>query len=158
MADKDVPGVIAPPPLIFLSFLLAGIAADYVLGLSLSAWGLPRSASFFAGAVSVAMGVATMVVAIAGFSRAHTPVPTRSTTTALVTSGAHGLSRNPIYIGLFLNYAGLALLANSASAIVLLAPLAVVMRYGVVAREEAYLARKFGDAYSAYMARVPRWL
>lgn len=158
MADKDVPGVIAPPPLIFLSFLLVGIAADYVLGLSVAAWGVPRSVSLFAAAVSVAMGVATMFVAIAGFSRAHTPVPTRAPTTALVTSGAHGLSRNPIYIGLFLNYVGLALLANSASAIVLLVPLAVVMRYGVVAREEAYLTRKFGDAYGAYLARVPRWL
>jgi len=31
------------------------------------------------------------------------------------------------------------------------------MRY-VVAREEAYLGRRFGDAYRDYMGRVPRWL
>jgi protein-S-isoprenylcysteine O-methyltransferase Ste14 len=37
-------------------------------------------------------------------------------------------------------------------------PLALVIRYGVVAREEAYLARKFGDAYRAYQSRVRRWL
>lgn len=158
MADKDVPGVIAPPPLIFLSFLLVGIAADYALGLSLSALGVPSAARWFAGAVSLALGVTIMAVSIAGFSRAHTPVPTRAPTTALVTSGAHGLSRNPIYVGLFLNYIGLALFADSASAIALLVPLALVMRFGVVVREEAYLARKFGEAYAAYTARVPRWL
>jgi protein-S-isoprenylcysteine O-methyltransferase Ste14 len=35
---------------------------------------------------------------------------------------------------------------------------ALVIRYGVVAREEAYLERKFGDAYRHYRARVRRWL
>jgi protein-S-isoprenylcysteine O-methyltransferase Ste14 len=28
----------------------------------------------------------------------------------------------------------------------------------VIAREEAYLAAKFGDAYRAYTERVRRWL
>ena len=35
---------------------------------------------------------------------------------------------------------------------------AIVMRYGVVAREEAYLEERFGDAYRAYKTRVRRWL
>ena len=35
---------------------------------------------------------------------------------------------------------------------------APVIRYGVVAREEAYLERKFGDVYRAYRSRVRRWL
>jgi hypothetical protein len=33
MAGKDNPGVIAPPPLIFLGFLLAGWVLDRLLGL-----------------------------------------------------------------------------------------------------------------------------
>jgi protein-S-isoprenylcysteine O-methyltransferase Ste14 len=37
-------------------------------------------------------------------------------------------------------------------------PFAFVIRYGVVAREEAYLERKFGDVYRAYRSRVRRRL
>jgi len=39
-----------------------------------------------------------------------------------------------------------------------LVPFALVIRYGVIAREEAYLERKFGDVYRRYRARVRRWL
>jgi protein-S-isoprenylcysteine O-methyltransferase Ste14 len=39
-----------------------------------------------------------------------------------------------------------------------LAPFYLVIRYGVVAREEAYLERKFGDVYRSYKSRVRRWL
>jgi protein-S-isoprenylcysteine O-methyltransferase Ste14 len=35
--------------------------------------------------------------------------------------------------------------------------MAVVDR-GVIAREERYLEHRFGDAYTAYRARVRRWL
>jgi protein-S-isoprenylcysteine O-methyltransferase Ste14 len=59
---------------------------------------------------------------------------------------------------MFLIYVGTGLLANTAWIFVLLVPLALIIRYGVVAREEAYLERKFGDAYRAYKSHVRRWL
>jgi protein-S-isoprenylcysteine O-methyltransferase Ste14 len=153
---KDVPGVVAPPPLIFLSFLLVGIAVDWVLKLSLvQSDQMPR---WVAGAALVLLAIVIMALGVTNFSRAGTPVPTREPTRALVTRGIHGVSRNPLYISLFLFYAGFAVLANSVSALVLLLPLALVIRYGVVAREERYLERKFGEAYLAYKSRVPRWL
>ena len=39
-----------------------------------------------------------------------------------------------------------------------LIPFALVIRYGVVGREEPYLERKFGDVYRLYRGRVRRWL
>jgi protein-S-isoprenylcysteine O-methyltransferase Ste14 len=37
-------------------------------------------------------------------------------------------------------------------------PFYLVIRYGVIAREEAYLERKFGGVYLGYKSSVRRWL
>jgi protein-S-isoprenylcysteine O-methyltransferase Ste14 len=39
----------------------------------------------------------------------------------------------------------------------MLVPFYLVIRYGVIAREEEYLERKFGEKYLAYKSRVRRW-
>jgi protein-S-isoprenylcysteine O-methyltransferase Ste14 len=53
---------------------------------------------------------------------------------------------------------GLAIAFDSLWPLVTLVPFALVIRYGVVAREEAYLERRFGEVYRGYGARVRRWL
>jgi protein-S-isoprenylcysteine O-methyltransferase Ste14 len=53
---------------------------------------------------------------------------------------------------------GLAIAFDSLWPLVTLVPFALVIRYGVVAREEAYLERTFGEVYRRYRARVRRWL
>jgi protein-S-isoprenylcysteine O-methyltransferase Ste14 len=75
-----------------------------------------------------------------------------------VTTGIHGYTRNPIYLGMFLVYVGIGLIVRSPWILNLMLPLALTIRYGVVRREEAYLERRFGDAYRAYKSRVRRWL
>jgi protein-S-isoprenylcysteine O-methyltransferase Ste14 len=106
----------------------------------------------------ILLGMAIFAAAVRNFSRAATPVPSTRPVRTLVTTGIHGFSRNPIYVGMFLLYAGIGVAARSAWVFVLAVPLAVTMRYGVVAREEAYLELRFGDAYREYKARVRRWL
>jgi protein-S-isoprenylcysteine O-methyltransferase Ste14 len=59
---------------------------------------------------------------------------------------------------MFLLYAGIGLAARSPWVLILTLPLAITLRYGVVAREEAYLERRFGDAHRDYKVRVRRWL
>ena len=85
-------------------------------------------------------------------------MPTNQPTRALVTTGIHGWTRNPIYLGLFLLYVGIGIAVRSPSILILTLPLAIAIRYGVVAREEAYLEQRFGGAYRDYKARVRRWL
>ena len=99
-----------------------------------------------------------MAAGARNFSRAATPVPSNQPVRALVTSGIHGWSRNPIYVGMFLLYAGIGTAARSPWVLILALPLVIILRYGVVAREETYLERRFGDAYRDYKARVRRWL
>src|SRR5262249_39113714 len=48
-------------------------------------------------------------------------------------------------LGLFLGLIGLAIAFDNLWLLIMLVPFALVIRYGVVAREEAYLERKFGD-------------
>ncbi|MGI6851841.1 methyltransferase family protein [Mesorhizobium sp. 1B3] len=150
-------GVIARPPLLFLGALLLGGVLDRLLPLRFV---VPGSDTFrwTIAAFLILVGLALAVAGIRNFSRAGTPVPTNEPTRALVTSGIHGRTRNPIYLGLFAVYVGIGTAAQSAWILILTLPLAITIRYGVVAREEAYLERRFGDAYRAYKARVRRWL
>jgi protein-S-isoprenylcysteine O-methyltransferase Ste14 len=59
---------------------------------------------------------------------------------------------------MFLGQVGLAIAFNSLWLLITLVPFALVFRYGKVAREEAYLARKFGDAFRGYCSHRRRWL
>jgi protein-S-isoprenylcysteine O-methyltransferase Ste14 len=85
-------------------------------------------------------------------------VPLNQETTNLVTSGAHGLSRNPMYVGGSLFYLGIGLAVGSVWMLVSYAPLGLYLALYVVPREEAYMERKFGREYLAYRAAVRRWL
>jgi protein-S-isoprenylcysteine O-methyltransferase Ste14 len=155
--DTATAGVIARPPLLFLGALLLGFASDRLLPLPFTLPGGGLVHWTVAGSL-ILIGLALAAAGIRNFSRAATPVPTNEPTRALVTTGIHGWSRNPIYLGLFLVYGGIGVAAGSPWALILTLPLAITIRYGVVAREEAYLERRFGDAYRDYKARVRRWL
>jgi protein-S-isoprenylcysteine O-methyltransferase Ste14 len=152
-----VAGVIARPPALFLTALLLGFVSDRLLPLSFAVHGDARVRWVLAGSL-ILIGLGLAAAGIGNFSRAATPVPTNEPSRALVTTGIHGSSRNPIYLGMFLLYGGIGIAAHSPWALVLALPLAITIRYGVVAREEAYLERRFGDAYRDYKARVRRWL
>jgi protein-S-isoprenylcysteine O-methyltransferase Ste14 len=150
-------GVIARPPLLFAAALLLGFVSDRLLPLPFA---FPEAdlVHWMIGGFLIFAGVALAAAGIRNFSRAATPVPTNEPTRALVTTGIHGWTRNPIYLGMFLIYEGIGTAARSPWILILTLPLAITIRYGVVAREEAYLERRFGDAYRGYKARVRRWL
>jgi protein-S-isoprenylcysteine O-methyltransferase Ste14 len=156
-SDTAVAGVIARPPLLFLAALLLGFVSDRLLPLSFAVPGGDPVHRVFAGSL-ILIGLGLAAAGIGNFSRAATPVPTNEPTRALVTAGIHGWTRNPIYLGMFLVYGGIGIAARSPWTLVLTLPLAITIRYGVVAREEAYLEGRFGDAYRDYKARVRRWL
>jgi protein-S-isoprenylcysteine O-methyltransferase Ste14 len=155
--DTGTAGVIARPPVLFLAALLLGLASDRLLPLPFA---LPEAGLvhwIIAGSL-ILIGLALAAAGIRDFSRAGTPVPTNQPTRALVTTGIHGWTRNPIYLGMFLVYGGIGVAARSPWILIFTLPLAITIRYGVVAREEAYLERRFGGAYRDYKARVRRWL
>jgi protein-S-isoprenylcysteine O-methyltransferase Ste14 len=152
----DVAGVIALPPLIFLAFLAAATVLEAVVPLPvLAAHALAR---YLVGAALAACGFVMIGMGTRRFLAAGTNIPPSLPTTALVVEGIYERTRNPLYLGTTLVYLGLSVAAGSPWAIVLVVPLLWVVNVGVVAREERYLERKFGDGYRAYKARVRRWV
>jgi protein-S-isoprenylcysteine O-methyltransferase Ste14 len=150
---SDTAHVLALPPLIYGAAFIIGLLLHVAFPLHVLPTTLARGIGVVCVLVSLPLALATLRI----LSRAHTPDPMKPTT-ALVTEGPFRYSRNPIYLALTLLYVGMALLVNAWWILLLVVPVLVVIRYGVIAREEVYLARKFGEAYRQYTAQVRRWL
>jgi len=159
-SNTETAGVIARPPLLFLAALVLGFIADHLLPLPfpISRVSLAHWISAIMACSMILLGLALAAAGIRNFARATTPVPSNQPVRALVTTGIHGWSRNPIYVGMFFMYIGIGLVVRSPWILLLTLPLAFTIRFGVIAREEAYLERRFGNVYRGYKARVRRWL
>lgn len=145
--------MLAPPPLIYLVPLALGLLLHRRYPFELPG----RRVTMVVGLVCI-LAAAIVLPALLAFLRAATrPEPWRPAT-ALVTEGPYRFSRNPMYLGFTLLYLGIALLFGSLWPLLFLPLVLSVMHFGVIVREEAYLERRFGDAYREYRRRVNRWL
>lgn len=152
---RDRSGAVVRPPIAWLAAVGGGLLLD-------GAYPLPLLSGFVTGrligVVIFLMALALLVWAAATFRRAGTEIQTTRPTSTIVETGPYRFTRNPIYTAMLLGLVGLSIAFDSLWLLILLVPFYLVIRYGVVAREEAYLERKFGDGYLAYKARVRRWL
>jgi protein-S-isoprenylcysteine O-methyltransferase Ste14 len=151
----DTAHVIVRPPLAWGLAVLAGLALDWLAPLPFLPTDLPAG---WLGALVFGLALALFAWAIVTMTRAGSNVPTNRPTTTIVEDGPYRFTRNPIYLGMFLGLIGLAIAFDTLWLLMMLVPFVLVIRYGVVAREEAYLDRKFGDVYRGYRSRVRRWL
>jgi protein-S-isoprenylcysteine O-methyltransferase Ste14 len=154
VTEQEIAGVVAPPPLIFLAGLIVGFALEALLpGVDLPAlveWGL--------GSLLVVAGLALLLWFNTSFSRKGTAVEPWKPTTAIVTSGPYRFTRNPAYLGMALTYVGIALLSSALWVLVPLPVVLAVIDRGVIAREERYLERRFGEEYLGYKRTARRWV
>lgn len=145
-----------PPPV---------IAAAAAAGM----WGLARAFPVFDvrnevrvyAAVLIALaGVILAASGIVTFRRARTTINPHKPgeATALVSSGPYRFTRNPMYAGMLLVL--LAWAAFLSSLLALLGPIVFVLYINrfQIAPEERALQSLFGSEYTAYRARVRRWL
>jgi protein-S-isoprenylcysteine O-methyltransferase Ste14 len=156
-APADTAGVIAPPPLIALATLVIGVAGDWLLPLNVLASVLNWPARIGIGAVLLLAGGALVVVGEQAFKQVGTNVKPWRPSLALATTGIYAHLRNPMYVGAILILTGLAAALASDWMAVLLLPMALLLHFGVVRREERYLEAKFGEDYRRYKASVPRY-
>jgi protein-S-isoprenylcysteine O-methyltransferase Ste14 len=156
MADTaDTANVIVRPPIAWALAIVAGLALNWLMPLPFMPDAVPAG---WLGAIVFALAFALFVWAAVTMTRAGSNVPTNMPTTTIVETGPYGFTRNPIYLGMMVGLVGLAIGFDSLWLLLTLVPFALVIHYGVVVREEAYLERKFGDVYLGYRSRVRRWL
>lgn len=151
----DNSNAVVHPPIAWALAFVAGLAADWFHPLRFVPATIPGA---WLGGAFLALGFGLAIWAILTIRRAGSRIETNKPTTTIVANGPYRFTRNPIYIGMFLGQTGLAIGFDSLWILAALAPFYAVVRYGVVAREEAYLERKFGGAYLGYKSRVGRWL
>ena len=151
----DTAQVLVRPPLVWALAAIVGIGLGWLVPLPFVPKAVP---AIWLGGALFALALALFTWAIATMTRAGSNVPTSMPTVSIVDTGPYRFTRNPIYLGMMLSLVGLAIAFDSLWSLVMLVVFFLVIRYGVVAREEAYLERKFGEAYRSYRARVWRWL
>ena len=154
--NSDNANVIAPPPLVYLPPVVAGLVAEFLwtpLQFFPERW-IGHAAGWpiiVAGILLSAWSIRTM------FRAGQDPDP-YGPSTAIVDTGPFARSRNPIYVSFSVVYVGIAFVANTVWLIIFMPVGIALLHYGVIVREERYLERTLGDEYLQYKARVRRWL
>jgi protein-S-isoprenylcysteine O-methyltransferase Ste14 len=118
---------------------------------------LTSPAAAWIGAVLMAPGALLVVAAQLGMGRSWRVGIDLENRTGLVSTGLYRLSRNPIYVGMFMIVTGIFLVAPNAVTLAMLAVVTVTVSIQVRLEEE-YLSRMHGAAYAAYRARTRRWI
>ena len=154
MASDSGPAFRVWPPVaigvpLLLGLLVSGLAGDPLAATSATAW---------AGWALVAAFALWNGWALVTIARHRTGLLPGSPTTVVIDHGPFALSRNPLYVGLLVASAGMALVSASTWALVALPLEWALLHWGAVVPEERYLTAKFGAAYTDYAGRVRRWL
>ena len=107
------------------------------------------TAWFYAGLGVFIIGLAVLVAATVNVTRAEADKP--------FTNGIYRFSRHPMYLAMILIYIGVSIAAVS-WLFLLITIITVFLQRQQMIQEENYCRRKFGDEYSRYMSRTPRWI
>jgi len=112
----------------------------------------------YVGLVLTFIGLMLGAGAFIEFRKARTTLDPHGAVKALVIGGVYRFTRNPIYAGFLFMVIGFPLNYDSLWGIVCAPFFVITMNRLVIEREEAYLEKRFGEAYTSYKSRVRRWL
>ena len=159
MADESIRGarvLPVPPPVYYGAAFAAGVLLDSSGGRPLAIGGRPPTVVM--GLVLLAVGAALALGAVAAVRRHHTTIVPHRPVAALLTTGAYQISRNPMYTGLAIAYAGVVLIIGTWWPLLTLPLALLAVRVLVIGPEEQYLTAAFGQTYHDYRARTRRWI
>ncbi len=107
------------------------------------------TAWFYVGLLIFLLAMAVQILAAINFIT--TPLE------RVVTKGIYGYSRNPLYLSDFLVFIGIGI-ATASWVILFISIIFIILIKVVVISEEGYLREKYGNSFSKYLSRTPRWL
>ena len=154
-ASSDNPDVIAFPPFIWLvSAVISALVHFFLIRLPIMSY----TACLVCGIVLVILAPTLAWSALVAMRTAGTNVNPAKPALTIVRGGPFRFTRNPMYLALCLLQIALGFFLNDWITLVFVVPLALVFQYGVILREERYLAAKFGEPYLELKREVRRWL
>jgi protein-S-isoprenylcysteine O-methyltransferase Ste14 len=96
--------------------------------------------------------------AFRGMLKSSTSPNPHRPTNALVRDATYRFTRNPMYLGMLISYAGLFIFFQNAWFILFLPILIWLFNAWIIIPEEKYLEEKFGHDYLDFKSRVRRWI
>ena len=143
-----------PPPIIALICIVINYLSTYLIN------PIKFPNIEIIGGLILLLGVVTAVLATLLFKKDKTTVNPRDPekTTTLVTNGIFSITRNPMYLGLFLSISSTILFFGSwFGIIILMFFIWYINKFQIIPEEEA-MEKLFGNKYSEYRQKVRRWI
>jgi protein-S-isoprenylcysteine O-methyltransferase Ste14 len=148
------PQLVVNPFVIYIGMAVVAVVLQLLVPLPF----VSRQTAGIAGVVIMVINLVIGLPAVRGMLKAKTSPNPNHASTSLVLSGPYRFSRNPMYIGLTLLFAGLMIFFRLPWGI-LFSPVVIwLITIWVIRPEELYLEHKFGGEYLEYKKSVHRWI
>jgi protein-S-isoprenylcysteine O-methyltransferase Ste14 len=154
MSESPAPRVRVMPPVYLLVAIVVMAALDWLLP---GGGALPVPWRWL-GLVPLIGGLLLGGLAASGFRKHQTTIKPGQVSNRLMIDGPYRLTRNPIYVGMVLVLAGVALLLGGLAEWFVVPVFIWLIARNVIPVEESMLEERFGQEYHDYRAKVRRWI
>jgi len=140
------------PPRIAMSLVFIAVAAHFLVRIPL------HTALPLAGGTLSMAGFLLMLRAWWLFKAVGTAICPTGRSTTLITDDVYAFTRSPMYLGITLMLAGLAVATGTAPFYAATLVFAIIIDRVFCVHEEEKALEEFGDAFSKYRNKTRRWL
>lgn len=109
------------------------------------------------GLILIILGSIITLFAYLQYRRFNTSYDPTEMPTMLIQTGIYRFTRHPIYLGLIITFAAIGFILNTMIFLFYTLVLYYVLHNHIIPHEEALLKECFGEPYTQYRQKTPRW-